>query len=425
MNRDIKGVLYFTSVSIGVLLFTSAINFEFFHSVTDLATVFLGLMFFIIPFYSSEYNKSSNLLFIGVAYLFITIIDLLHMINSGEFNSLVYDINISAQLWVGARFTEGFVLYFAYSNILSKKKLNLKILLASFGFTTLLIFAMILISDHLPLLYSEETGYTLYKQILSILIIGLFILASITINKNESRIFNRRVLLFAISFKIFAEFLVVFDTGENNVFLIFIYLSKFISYILLFLVFTRDLLQRPYENIFRAFKEKEIALTDLSTRDSLTGLYNHSKFYEIIKDAIVKSQDHNVEFYLMMVDIDDFKCINDEFGHVKGDEILREIAKMFLSCEQPKTIAGRYGGDEFILLFNSCDNFRAEKIASRIFERMKIVSSKVGIHVTLSIGISKCKEGFNAKDLVKAADSQLYKAKTTGKNTYSISTTNE
>ena len=420
MQRNFVGVLIFLSISVTFLVITSVINFDFFHMVTDLSVIFLGMIIFIIAFYSSEYTKGSNLLFVGVAYLFISLIDLMHMVNSGDFNSLEIDLNISAQLWIAARFVEGSILYLAYSMYKKASLVNFKLMLASFGITTLIIFAVVSLSDYLPLLYNVETGFTLYKQVLDGLVIGLFILAFIAINKNESRRFNKKVLLAAIAFKVLGEFVFIFESTDNHIFVTIRYISKYISYVLLFLVFARDLLQRPYENIFRAFKEKEDELTELSRKDSLTGLYNHSTSYEIMREIIKKNEINKVDTCLLMIDIDDFKCINDKYGHTKGDEILFEIANIFKNCEGPIKLAGRYGGDEFVVLFDNCNVERAKKITERIFTKMEILSDKVSVKVTLSIGISEWKSGFTAKDLVNSADYQMYESKSIGKNTYSV-----
>ncbi len=423
-KKDIRSLLFIAS-SVIVLVFSAIINYYFFTVFAELVSIFLALMIFIIAFYSKEYTKDSNLLYVGIAYLSLAFLDFMHLVNDGGFINLQNNLNAQGQLWIAARATEGFILYYAFSKASWKRRFNFNFLFVSFSISTLVILSLVMLNDYMPKIYTVEGGYNLYKYFLDFSIIAMFIVAIYTIYKNEKRVYNKTILIIAISFKIVAEIIFIFETGNPGTLEASRYIVKYVSFVFLFIVFVKELLQRPFDNIFIAFQKKEIELTELTRRDSLTGLYNHSTSYEIIKETIVKNKQQNRKFCLMMIDVDDFKCINDKHGHVKGDEILSEIGKMFLTCEGPIIMAGRYGGDEFIVLFDDCGSVQAKKIASRIFERMGELSFKIGINITLSIGISKYKSKFNAKDLVRSADSQLYKAKSIGKNTYSIRTKSE
>lgn len=421
MGRRYFGFLSFSLVSVVILIFLASIDLEFFHIITALGTIFIGLTIYIITFYSSKYTKDSNLLFLGVAYLFISIIDFIHLVNVGDFGLFSFEVNTSVQIWSSARFTEALVILFAYSMVFKKPISDFKMLFLEFAFITGLIMLIVGMSDYLPVIYDLENGYTLYKKMLDIVTIIVLSIAIIYVSKNESRDFNRRMLLFAISFKILSEFVFIFETKGSDILFLLRYLARYISYLLLFLVFARDLLQRPYETIYRAFRKKELELTELSKRDSLTGLYNHSTSYEIIKDIIIKNEKSKNKITLMMIDVDDFKNINDKYGHVKGDEILAKIGNLFRHCDKIIKLAGRYGGDEFVVLFDDCDSLKAKEIALRIFDKTEALSADIGIKVTLSIGISEWEKGFTAKDLVRAADFQMYEAKSEGKNTFSLS----
>ncbi len=420
MKRDFLSVSVFVVVSVIILVFSALIDYHFFHVTVDLATIFLALMIYIISVYSGEYTKGTNLLFVGVAYLSVAVIDLNHLINEGGFSQRHLDINVATQLWMGARFTEAFVLYFAYCRLIKRDYLNYKILLASFGATTLLILSVVSLHKYLPVMYDVEIGYTLYKKVIDVFIIILFTFALIAVSKNESRRYNKLILILAISFKMISQFVYIFEGNIENAFLGARYIFKYISYVFLFMVFARDLLIRPFDNIFRAFKDKEVELIELSRKDSLTGLYNHSTSYEIIRDIINQNELKNLDICLMMIDVDDFKLINDKYGHIKGDEILVRIASLLIECEGPLELAGRYGGDEFVVLLTNCNRAMAVEVAEKIFAKMDELSNEMGIKVTLSIGVSEWEKGFTAKDLVRMADYQMYEAKSVGKNTFKI-----
>lgn len=420
MKKRALGVLLFVGLSVVALIFSSIIDYKFFTTFSELITIFLGLIIFVIAFYSKDYTKGSNLLYVGIAFFSISIIDFMHLVNEGGLSNLQNDINVQGQLWISARSIEGFILFYAFTKSNWKRVFDFNFLVVTFSITTFIILFLVSISDFMPKIYTVENGYNYYKYFLDFIVITLFIMAIKSINANEKRIYNKKILTIAISLKIIAEVIFIFETGESGVLEATRYILKYISYVFLFLVFAKDLLQRPYENIFRLFKEKEEELLDLSRRDSLTSLYNHSTSYELIKDIINKNEKSNSSICLFMIDVDDFKVINDKYGHVKGDEILVLIGKMFLSYEGPIQMAGRYGGDEFVALFDKCDVNKPQKIASRIFRRMEELSKEVGIVVTLSIGAAVWEKGLSAKELVKKADYQMYQSKSVGKNTFSL-----
>jgi len=423
--RKSIGSITFITLSVGLLIFSSILDYYFFMIFVELITIFLGLMIFIIAFYSKEYTKDNNLLYVGIAYLSLAFLDFMHIFDDWGFSALQNNVNAQGQLWIAARATEAYILFYAFSKSSWKRRFNFKHIFISFSVTTFFIVLLVVLNDFLPKIYTVEYGYNLYKKSLDILIIVMFIIALFNISKNEKRTYNKIILILAVLFKISSEIIFIFETGDHGVLEAVRHILKYISYIFLFHVFVKDLLQRPYENIFRAFEKKERELTELTKRDSLTKLYNHSTSYEMMRSIIKDNERNNENLCLMMIDVDDFKAINDKFGHVKGDEILSKIGQLFLTCEGPIRLAGRYGGDEFVVLFSNIDYEKTKILAAKIFKRMDELSNEVGIKVTLSIGVSLWKSGLTAKDLVKLADKQMYNAKDVGKNTFSIETKSE
>ena len=128
--------------------------------------------------------------------------------------------------------------------------------------------------------------------------------------------------------------------------------------------------------------------------------------------------EHHLDMTIGIIDIDDFKLINDTYGHDAGDQVLIEISKaMYSEVEKlPSSIFGRWGGEEFLFL---APTLQAEKIFDNIENARKRVSSHnvkgIGI-ITVSLGITSFKPGDDYATVFKRADDALYKAKTTGKN---------
>ncbi len=162
---------------------------------------------------------------------------------------------------------------------------------------------------------------------------------------------------------------------------------------------------------------------DLSIIDSLTGLYNRRYVMEAYKMEFSKASRYNSNISIIMMDIDNFKIINDTYGHLSGDLVIKSISEIIKKSIRNFDIPGRYGGEEFILILpeTSIDDtvIVAERIRASVesFDFLSIVNEK--LIVTISIGISNLitmESNKNELELIKVADSNLYKAKKTGKN---------
>ena len=96
--------------------------------------------------------------------------------------------------------------------------------------------------------------------------------------------------------------------------------------------------------------ELNARLNQLANTDGLTGLYNHRHFQEMLEREVMRSGRHNREFALLFLDIDNFKKFNDEYGHVKGDQVLQNVAQSIKDNVRQSDIVARYGGEEFVII---------------------------------------------------------------------------
>lgn len=162
----------------------------------------------------------------------------------------------------------------------------------------------------------------------------------------------------------------------------------------------------------------------LSLTDSLTGLANRRHFDAVIDNELRRLQRNQSTLSLLMLDVDFFKQYNDTYGHQKGDTCLQAISSVLAKCAQrPADLAARYGGEEFILLLPEADIDGAYAIAHMVMThlaQLKIehTDSSISPYVTLSIGIATVKsiDVTSAEDILRIADEQLYKAKSSGRN---------
>ena len=180
-------------------------------------------------------------------------------------------------------------------------------------------------------------------------------------------------------------------------------------------------------------EKKNEDLKLLASKDSLTGLYNRQFLDEILEKEWFRSKRGNVPLSMAMVDIDDFKRINDSYGHRAGDIVLIKIAEAFKNKIRKNDFVARYGGEEFAFIFPETDIEKAGQIAkiiNRLIQDLDISSLKDREKIALSIscGVSTAypsKEGDSVDGLMKRADDALYEAKRSGKNKVIIKKANK
>ncbi len=181
-----------------------------------------------------------------------------------------------------------------------------------------------------------------------------------------------------------------------------------------------DQLVEFFNRMVSAIREREEDLKDSAARDSLTGLYNHARIEEFLDLEIRRKRRMEGKVAFVMLDIDYFKKVNDDFGHLAGDEALRGIARILEDSVRGGDIAGRYGGEEFSVILDARDDEEVQTFCERIrrsVEESVFVSKDEHVRVTVSLGwIRMGVEGYGPYDFVRNADRALYHAKEGGRN---------
>lgn len=179
---------------------------------------------------------------------------------------------------------------------------------------------------------------------------------------------------------------------------------------------TLDKLKKSQIEINDQNKELQI----LATRDPLTNILNRRSLFQCFEILFEDARSQNEELSCIMIDIDHFKKVNDNFGHATGDEVIVNVAKILLDNSRPNDLVGRYGGEEFCLILPNTSMAQSAKIAERIRQAvMNLYSTDHPrtLHLTASSGISNLSSGaISPSQLVDEADRALYKAKESGRN---------
>jgi len=165
---------------------------------------------------------------------------------------------------------------------------------------------------------------------------------------------------------------------------------------------------------------------DLSLVDSLTGIYNHRHFENVLKAEISRARRHSRTLALFMIDVDNFKRVNDTFGHPIGDVVLKGIAGILRTGLRGSDLLARYGGEEFVVVLQETDRESsrgvAEKLCREVEEKACFPDGRGGqVRATVSLGVAFYPlDAGNGEELVARADQALYRAKTSGKNRVSL-----
>lgn len=162
-------------------------------------------------------------------------------------------------------------------------------------------------------------------------------------------------------------------------------------------------------------------LIEMAQTDTLCKTYNRQYSLKLLEDMFKEAKDNNTKLSLLMMDIDDFKNINDQYGHLTGDKVLSLIGQIVKNEIRNKDIIGRYGGDEFIIGITDSSTRTAEAIANRISRAAASytipISDKKSLNFTISIGGTTLRDETTLDQLINNADKKLYEAKKNGKNT--------
>ena len=163
---------------------------------------------------------------------------------------------------------------------------------------------------------------------------------------------------------------------------------------------------------------KNTIMEKLSKSDSLTGLYNHISFHQFLEELIEHAEQSQLSLHLAIIDIDDFKLVNDTYGHRVGDMVLENVSRKMKEIVTSDDFVARYGGEEFAVLFT-------DKSTTEVYERVNSIRKEISqlvfssikdYEITVSIGVNEYIPGMGKEMFFQGADSSLYKAKRTGKN---------
>ena len=214
-------------------------------------------------------------------------------------------------------------------------------------------------------------------------------------------------LVFFFGFPMYQSDAGIVNVGRVNV-IVFTAITLFLSNNLYYLKY-RDFLSKL------ELVEKNVMLDKLSKMDLMTNLYNHKTILDILSENMEQSKRYGCDLSIILIDIDNFKQVNDKFGHIRGDEVIKMLADILRRNLRATDKIGRYGGDEFLVVMPNTRLDMARNCYNRIRVSLQEKCFPNNIFVTISVGIASY-ELQDITNFIRDVDANLYKAKYQGKD---------
>ena len=299
----------------------------------------------------------------------------------------------------------------------------------------LYVFCFVQIQRDKSLLYLFNLSYLqiVLHSVIAALLLGiesgfsLYMIAALPIGYYAAYNFNMRkqvinpmcyVVIAGAAFcflRVASSYMGPFYTYGNKALVSAVYMvNYFVAVIAIVLFFSTLLNQIKYLESQQKNQNKK--LEELSKTDALTGLANRRSIQERYEDSELLQESYAV----ILADIDDFKKVNDTYGHDAGDRTLKAVSAVFKNAVRGEDIVCRWGGEEFLIFLPKCTGGDAANIAQRILESVRVTdmmtSEKEVFHITMTLGVSTARLGMEFTEVIKEADDNLYYGKHHGKN---------
>lgn len=409
----------------GLLYLTSIYKYLLFHSLAELFSVAVAAAIFMLGWNTRRFVSNDFLFYIGTSYLFVGFIDLFHTLayrGMGVFGGK--DANLPTQLWIAARYLQGVALLMA--PLFVTRRVQPWWVLGGFSVVGISLLAAIA-AGIFPDCYVE--GLTAFKTVSEYLICVILTIGLLWLTTKRAFLDQRILTLIGGSYllTILSEVAFTFYVSVYGLSNFVGHLLKIAATYLIYKALVETGLNKPFDLMFRDLKRREEELVasqeqlrQMAMHDALTGLPNRLLFVDRLTHAIEKARRKNYrdarhKVGVVIMDMDDFKGINDTFGHSVGDEVLHEIARRLRATMRGGDTVCRWGGDEFTIVLEDVQDERdVEQVMQKVLNAMSEPVSFQGmvLAVKMSAGISLYPQhGTTGDALLVCADRALYRAK--------------
>lgn len=399
------------------LYLTSFYDYLLFHTLAEFFSIAIAFTVFILTWNSRQYMSTSYFTSIGISYLFIGLLDLLHTLGykgMGIFKDYDYYAN---QLWIAARYMESLTLLGAFVFLHKKKKIDEYWMMVAYTCVTILAILSIFFWKIFPICFVEGVGQTRFKQG-SEYIINLILLFSLWFLYKNKHYFEKKIyryLFWSIIFTIISEFaftIYISNYGFSN--LVGHYFKIFSFYFIYKAIIVTGITM-PYDLIFRELMLKGQELEKQADIDYSTGTFNRRAAFSILENILNPSTFNHQPSTLCFIDLDGLKKVNDLYGHAEGDIMIKITADKIKAHIRGSDYLCRIGGDEFLIILPNCTQQEGEELIQKIKMALSLHDEQnaKAYKTDFSYGFAQYdgRDIVNVDKLIEEADSNMYKNK--------------
>lgn len=393
----------------GIVLYCIArFNYLLFHSLVEGFAITVAALIYVLATRSYQYSRNSVFLFLGIAYLHIAVLDFFHVLTykgMGVFAGLGPDT--ATQLWIAGRLLEA--LSFLALLAVHTRQFNRRLVTAIYTIVTAGLLISIMIIPVFPVCFIEGQGLTTFKVLTEYVIVAILLGSACSLRSRPGYGENSilKTVIMAMVITAISELSFTLYTDVYGIANMVGHMLKVVSYCLVYAGVVVQGIEVPYNLIAAELKDR-------ARKDMLTGLFNRQGMMELIEAEKHQPMAKKGSMGVLMIDLDDFKSTNDAYGHLFGDEVLKQFAGLLSSSIRKDDAAIRFGGDEFVVLARVGDCSELDHVKQRIqaVGDAWIANDERLSGLGISIGASLSPEQpFDFERSLKMADRNMYAVK--------------
>ncbi len=389
-----------------IMYLVARANYLLFHGIAEGFAIVVAALLYVLAVRSHRYSRNDEFLVLGIAYAHVAVLDFFHMLSykgMGVFPG--FDSDVPTQLWIVGRAMEAVSLLLV---IFRCPKVNSSTLTLVYSFLTATLLCSIMVFPVFPPCFVEGQGLTPFKIGVEYVIIGVLLAGAYTLRVGRSGQSVSKTVGYAMIVTAAAELAFTLYTDVYGFFNMLGHMIKIVSYYIIFAGVAAQGIDEPYSLMAEELKDRAL-------KDSLTGLYNRQGMIKLAQRQVELAARGENSLGVLLIDLDDFKGINDTYGHLVGDEVLVQFASLLAGSIRKGDVACRFGGDEFVIMIPDASHEELLAVKSRIYEQASawLEGDERLKGLDLSIGISFLNKGqsHSIDGLINTADASMYEVK--------------
>ncbi len=392
-----------------VLYVVARVNYLLFHALVEGFAIIVAALIYVLATRTYQYSRNNMFLFLGISYFHVAVLDFSHMLTykgMGVFSG--FGADTPTQLWIVGRFMEAVSLVAV--PFLQRRQINRRRITTVYTLVTVCLLLSIMVFRVFPVCFIEGKGLTTFKVVSEYVIMCLLLCSAYMLYSRKDYVgrgifetVGVAMIITAVSELAFTLYTDVYGIAN-----MLGHMLKIVSYYFVYSGVVAQGIDAPYSLISAELKDRAI-------KDVVTHLYNRQGMVELMEKELHRAIQERSSLGVLMIDLDNFKLVNDGYGHLFGDEVLKSFAALLDSSIRENDIACRFGGDEFVALVRDVDINGLTDVKQRIQAAAEawIADNErlQGLGISIGASLSQPGQSLDIDSLIKMADKSMYAVK--------------